>query len=107
MKITDVIRTVLDLVDAAEAAEPQVSVTIEPPQQPDPAVDDAALVRMRQIAGLLDDEDGEFQNSPTERYATIDDMMSHGDDVHKPKNPADIRTNAPSMYPGHQHDPNK
>jgi hypothetical protein len=26
-----------------------------------------------------------------------------GDDVHKPKNPADIRTNAPSMYPGHQH----
>ena len=44
----------------------------------------------------------ELANSP--RPATLDAkaVFSMGDDVHKPKNPADIRTNAPSMYPGHQ-----
>lgn len=41
-------------------------------------------------------------NSPNEQTIDADTMFSMGDDVHKPKNPADIRTNAPSMYPGHQ-----
>ena len=41
-------------------------------------------------------------NSPDERTLDAETVFSMGDDVHKPKNPSDIRTNAPSMYPGYQ-----
>lgn len=103
MRISDVIRGVLDIIDQSEPAQqPQAVIAIQATEPEDSAADDAELVRMRQIAGLIDDEDGAFQNTPTERYATIDAMMSHGDDVHRPKDPADLRTNAPSMYPGFQ-----
>jgi hypothetical protein len=103
MRISDVIRGVLDIIDQAETAQqPQAVIAIQATEPEDSSADDAELVRMRQIAGLIDNEDGAFQNTPTERYATIDDMMSHGDDVHRPKDPADIRSNAPSMYPNFQ-----
>ena len=41
-------------------------------------------------------------NSPGEHTLDTETVFSMGDDVHRPKNPADIRTNAPSMYPGYQ-----
>ena len=44
----------------------------------------------------------ELANSPNEQTLDAKTMFSMGDDVHKPKNPADIRTDAPSMYPGYQ-----
>lgn len=44
----------------------------------------------------------ELANSPNEQTLDAETMFSMGDDVHKPKHPADIRTNAPSMYPGYQ-----
>jgi hypothetical protein len=49
----------------------------------------------------------DFENGPDENYIDMKTMFSVGNDLNKPKHPADIRTNAPSMYPGHQHDPNK
>lgn len=97
MNITDLIRKVLDVVDSA-------SITVEPEKIAAPETnDDAELVRMKQIAGLIDDTDGEYGNSPTEKYATIDDVLTSGDDVHKCKNPADIRSDSLSMYPAYQH----
>lgn len=99
MKVSDVIRSVLDILDSeVPAARPEATVSVQ-------AVvpnDDEQLERMKQIAGLLGNKDGEYSNSPEEKYATIDDVMRHGDDVHHPKHPADIRTNAPSMYPNFQ-----
>ena len=47
-------------------------------------------------------EPADFENSPGESYIDMKTVFSMGDDVHKPKNPADIRTNAPSMYPNFQ-----
>jgi hypothetical protein len=44
----------------------------------------------------------ELANKPNPSTLDAKTMFSMGDDVHKPKNPADIRTNAPSMYPNHQ-----
>jgi hypothetical protein len=46
--------------------------------------------------------DVKLANSPDPSTLDAKTMFSMGDDVHKPKNPADIRTNAPSMYPGYQ-----
>ena len=98
MKVTDIIRQVLDLVDAAEQEQPPIAVAAEP------AVDEPdALIRIRHIAGLLPDgEEGEYQNTPQEKTAQIGAAFPAGDDVHNSKNPADIRTNAPSMFPGFQ-----
>lgn len=47
--------------------------------------------------------DVKLANSPDPSTLDAKTMFSMGDDLNKPKNPADIRTNAPSMYPGHQH----
>jgi hypothetical protein len=94
MKITDIIRSVLDIVDGAEASsEPAVAVEIavEP---------EAELMDMQRLAGIL--ADPEYANEPNTVVAPIGAAFPAGDDVHHAKNPADIRTNAPSMFPGFQ-----
>jgi len=69
--------------------------------QPESAAnDDSELVRMKQIAGLLDTHTREnFENEPNEKYSGIDAVLASGDDVHKSKNPADMRSDSVSMYP--------
>ena len=97
MKVTDIIRQVLDIVDAAEQVDEPVVVAQPEQEQPD------ALIRIRHIAGLLpDDTEGEYQNTPQEKTAPLGAAFPAGDDVHHSKNPADIRTDAPSMFPGFQ-----
>jgi hypothetical protein len=98
MKISDIIRTVLDLVDAAEQPV-QARITAVDTDQP-VANDDSDLVRMKQIAGLLDTHAREnFENEPNEKYSGIEAVLASGDDVHKSKNPADMRSDSVSMYP--------
>ena len=95
MKVTDIIRQVLDIVDAAEQAE--AAPAVEPAQDPD------ALIRIRHIAGLLPDStEGEYQNTPQEKTAPIGAAFPEGDDVHHRKNPADMRTDSISLYPDWQ-----
>ena len=99
MKISDIIRTVLDLVDVADQPV-QAKITAITPSDSE---SDSELVRMKQIAGLLDTHTREnFENEPNEKYSGIDAVLASGDDVHRSKHPADIRTNAPSMFPGFQ-----
>ena len=98
MKITDIIRSVLDLVDSADQPEPQVAVVVS--AEPDSAQDDAELVRMRQIAGLIGSGDTEYSNSPEEMTAPIVAVLASGDDVHKSKHPSDMRSDSVSLYPG-------
>ena len=95
MKITDIIRSVLDIIDGAEppAQEPTVAVAIEvEPQE--------QLADMQRLAGLL--ADPEYANEPNAIVAPVGAAFPAGDDVHQSKNPADIRTNAPSMFPDWQ-----
>lgn len=49
-----------------------------------------------------DDTEPQLSNSPSEHVIDAETVFNMGDDVHRPKNPADIRTNAPSMYPDYQ-----
>ena len=95
MKVTDIIRSVLDIIDTAEAPqEPQIAVAIE--VSPEDQLSD-----MQRLAGLLGDEP-EYANEPNTIIAPVPAAFPAGDDVHHSKNPADIRTNAPSMFPGFQ-----
>ena len=97
MKITDIIRSILDVIDHAEQpeAEPVVAVVVDS----EPA---AELADMQRLAGLLDYEEPEYANAPVEIVAPVTAAFPAGDDVHHSKNPADIRTNAPSMFPAWQ-----
>ena len=96
MKITDIIRSVLDIIDTAENPDPVVTaVAIET----DPEQEQRDMLR---LAGILDCDDAEYANTPTEVVAPVTAAFPAGDDVHHSKNPADIRTNAPSMFPGYQ-----
>lgn len=97
MKITDIIRSVLDIIDTAEepATQPVMAVAIDTdPEQ--------ELIDMQRLAGIMGDSTDEYANSPAEIIAPLEAAFPAGDDVHHSKNPADIRTNAPSMYPGFQ-----
>ena len=96
MKITDIIRSVLDIIDHAEApAEPAVAVAIEiDPEQ--------EMQDMQRLAGILDLEDPEFANEPNAIVAPMGAAYPAGDDVHSSKNPADIRTDSISMFPDWQ-----
>ena len=95
MRVTDVIRGILDLIDSGEsqeAATPTIAVEIEPAQ------DDLAVIQ--QLAGVS--AEPTYANEPNEIVSRLGAAFPSGDDMHHSKNPADIRTNAPSMYPGYQ-----
>jgi hypothetical protein len=100
MKITDVIRKIIDIIDQEEDAVEQ-----QPRAEPDVTAvisNNDELARIIQIAGLLPtDEPAEYANEPEEKYADIDSVTTcAGGGVNGPKHPADIRGSTQSMYPG-------
>jgi len=102
MRITDIIRGVLDIVDAGlapEQPEPDAIAALAVQSEPEPEVDLLAVIQ--HLAGV-ETAEPEYANEPCEMTAPVGAAFPGGDDVHSRKNPADIRTNAPSMYPGYQ-----
>ena len=83
MRATEIIRNILDIIDQVEDSEsqPQMSASVQ-------------IVRP--------DSEQEYNNEPNEKIVPIGTILGGGTDVNRPKNPADIRTNAPSMFPGFQ-----
>jgi hypothetical protein len=104
MRATDIIRQVLNMIDAIDTnaaqgkvIEPEVSVKISVGTEDE-------LARMKQIAGLVSSGETQYSNEPQERIAGIEAVTTDaGGGVNGPKNPADIRANSVSMYPNHQH----
>lgn len=102
MRITDIIRGVLDIVDAGNApAEQPADAIVALAAEPDPAPDVDLLAVIQHLAGV-ETAEPEYQNEPCEKIAPIGAAFPAGEDMHSPKNPADIRTDAPSMYPSYQ-----
>lgn len=97
MRVAEVIRNMLDVLDAIEQyGQSEDRLDGRLPHDPEVAV------RNRQIADLRDDGNKQYPNSPNAQYADVEALTATGNDVNKSKHPADIRTNAPSMYPGYQ-----
>lgn len=111
MRATEIIRNILDIIDQCEPEEtgPEMTIAVggmQPELAPMELSHDAeAINRFKQIVDLLP-QDGEMSplsNSPNEKYADVDAVTKQsGDDLNKSKHPADIRTNAPSMFPDWQ-----
>jgi len=106
MKITDIIRKVLDVIDQAESPQVQpvapIAAEIEITNIPvDPYSDEVR--RMKQIAGLLPTTQPVLANAPNEQYADISAVTTlAGGGPNAPKHPHDIRVKDPSMYPNQQ-----
>ena len=94
MRATDIIRNVLDLLDAVEdsKSQPEVKVDVQQNDEPDN--------RFKQILAMLDaDSFGPLANSPNEVVAPIDAVTTlAGGGVNGPKNPADIRVKDPRGF---------
>ena len=97
MRVSEIIRSILDVIDNAEAAK--VNEPVEIPQE-DFYNDDVR--RFRQIIDLADQgETTEYSNTPKEEYAGVDAVTTAaGGGPNKPKHAADLRGNSFRIYPG-------
>jgi hypothetical protein len=107
MRATDIIRGVLDLIDQVECrdnpADTVVAVTVPPEEEIQTGVD---TNRFKHIFAMLDAERSNtpiYDNSPNETVAGIDAVTKDaGGGWNGPKNPADLKSNSISLYPGYQ-----
>lgn len=104
MRAQEIIRSILDLIDGEQTAQPEVKVVAVAQPQEDPDT----IRKFKQIVDLVsDDTDGSdsvFSNAPNEEYADVDAVTKDaGGGWQAPKEPSDIRVQHPSAYPGHQH----
>lgn len=110
MRATDLIRSVLCVIDQIEAKEQQAEIPAQatiavsvPPEQ----VSSSPIVEpgFKQIFDLLANRrHGQYANSPTETVAGINSVTKDagGEGWNGPKHPADLRVKDPSMYPNSQ-----
>ncbi len=102
MRATDVIRSVLDLIDQLETPIESDIVVVDP-VEPE-TVTGLDQNRFQQIIDLLTSEYSQmYDNSPAEVVAGIESVTTNaGGGWNGPKNPADIRANSVSMFPNYQ-----
>lgn len=93
MRVAEIIRQVLDILDQAE---PQ-----EQPNQPveDMGYTDKDIKRFQQIAGLTTDK--QYSTTPNEQYADVDSVTNQAgaDSWQGTKEPEDIRGTTFRIYP--------
>jgi hypothetical protein len=95
MRITELIRDILDIIDGADRQQPNDSVE-------DKGYRDLDIKRFKQIVDLADKDEKVLANEPREQYADIDAVTNNAgaDQWQGTKDPADIRGEHPSLYPG-------
>lgn len=105
MRATDLIRGVLDLIDQIDCPqqeEPAMAVIVQSDEEKIQTGVDTN--RFDQIVDLLTaDYHQMYDNSPAEAIAGIDSVTNKaGGGWNGPKNPADLRGNSLSLFPGYQ-----
>jgi hypothetical protein len=96
MRVSEIIRQVLDVIDQVEAQSAEQPVE-------DMGYSDKDIKRFRQIAGLTTDK--QYSTEPNEQYMDIDAVTvdAGSDSWQGTKHPADIKGEHPSLYPGTVH----
>jgi len=99
MRVQEIIRGILDMIDHAENA---TDIAQPDESTPNEQFYDDDVRRFRQIVDLADSgEPTEYSNTPREEYADLDSVTTAaGGGMQTPKHPADIRGEQPSIYPG-------
>lgn len=101
MRATDIIRSVLDLLDRVDD-EQDVEVHYTP--EPDFKAEPEKTSRFKQIYHMLSNRsEGEYANTPDEVVSDVASVTTQaGGGINGPKHPHDIRVKDPSMYPNQQ-----
>jgi hypothetical protein len=101
MRVTEIIRNILDLIDNIES-KPNVPKADE--DMPNEQFYDDEIRRLRQIADLDNDQQiAQYSNTPKEEYAGIEAVTTAaGGGPNGPKHPHDIRVKDPSQHPNKQ-----
>ena len=96
MRVSEIIRQVLDAIDSIEQEQPEQPVE-------ELGYTDKDIKRFQQIAGLTTDK--QYSTEPNEQYMDIDAVTvdAGADSWQGTKDPADIRGEHPSLYPGTVH----
>jgi len=96
MRVSEIIRQVLDVIDQAEAQQAEQPVE-------ELGYTDRDIKRFRQIAGLTTDK--QYSTEPNEQYMDINAVTvdAGADQWQGTKDPADIKGEHPSLYPGKVH----
>lgn len=94
MRVSEIIRQVLDAIDSIEKEQPEQPVE-------DMGYTDDDIKRFKQIAGL-EPGTGSYTTAPNEQYADISAVTVDAGAIglNGTKDPADIRGEHPSLYPG-------
>jgi hypothetical protein len=96
MKVTELIRGILDVIDGEQSQ-------VESPLETAQGYRDTDVKRFKQIVDLADQgEPTEYSNTPKEQYADIASVTvdAGAENMNGTKDPADIRGEHPSLYPG-------
>lgn len=96
MRVSEIIRQVLDVIDSIENEQPEQPIE-------DAGYAEKDIKRFKQIAGLTTDK--QYSTEPNEQYMGIDSVTvdAGADQWQGTKDPADIRGEHPSLYPGTVH----
>lgn len=98
MRVTEIIRGILDVIDGVDAQHQPPKVKPEAT-----AYRNSDIKRFKQTVDLAgDDTAAEYSNTPKEQYADIDAVTvdAGSDGWQGTKDPADIRGEHPRLYPG-------
>jgi len=90
MRATEIIRNLLDIIDAVDKPPITAQVSLLTPAENTP---------MNQIQDLLNKEQTEFENSPNEQYADVNSVTTNaGGGLNGPKHIDDIRGTTTRIY---------
>ena len=90
MRATEIIRNLLDIIDAVDKPPITAQISLSTPAENTP---------MNQIQDLLNKEQTEFENSPNEQYADVDSVTTNaGGGLNGPKHVKDIRGDSIRIY---------
>lgn len=94
MRATEIVRSILDLIDQIEQEKVDVEV-VQPEQE-----SGEQTSRFRQILAMLDNPGhGDYSNSPNEIVSNVDSVtVDAGGGVNGSKHPDDIRVKDPRGY---------
>ena len=93
MKVAEILRAVADIIDLAQpdAEQEQPVVQVVDMDQQDQEIDQLA-----KLAGIT-----QASTTPDEQVFPVVASFPAGNDMHRSKNPADMRTDSVSLYPGY------
>ena len=100
MRATDIVRSILDLIDTIDTPQPKIDIEVTP----DIAEPGEQTSRFKHIFAMLDNPtDGDYANTPNEIVAPASAVTTDaGGGLNGSKHPHDIRVKDPSAYPDQQ-----